>query len=84
MHKTIAFKKSVQRDCRKIPQEKLKLIFKKMKELGSGKEIQVKKLKGRFAPCLSFRVDNYRIIYSIIGKGILVTSIAHRKEVYKK
>lgn len=84
MHKTITFKSSVKKDCKKIPQEELKLIFKKIKGFSSGESIQVKKLKGRFASCLSFRVGNYRIIYSEIGKGILISSIAHRKEVYKK
>ena len=83
MYKTIAWKNSVKKDCKKIPQEDLKFIFKKIKLAFSGESIEGKQLKGKFARCLSFRIGKYRVIYSIIGNGILITRIAHRKEVYK-
>ncbi len=42
-----------------------------------------KMLKGRFEGLYSYRVGDWRVIYSLIGEAILVLRIAHRKEIYR-
>ncbi|HXF49137.1 MAG TPA: type II toxin-antitoxin system RelE/ParE family toxin [Verrucomicrobiae bacterium] len=44
-----------------------------------------KPLKGEMKGCFSHRMGNYRIVYQIQAKQIvvLVLTIAHRKEVYR-
>jgi mRNA interferase RelE/StbE len=43
-----------------------------------------KALIGQFEGLFSFRVGVWRVIYSLIGDGILVLRIAHRRESYKE
>jgi len=42
-----------------------------------------KVLKGQFEGLYSCRVGDWRVIYCLIGDGILVLRIAHRRESYK-
>ena len=45
----------------------------------------IKPLKGRFSSYLRFRAGDYRIVYRIDddAKRVLVTDIAHRRDVYE-
>lgn len=43
-----------------------------------------KALKSQFTGLYSFRVGDWRVIYSLIGEAILVLRIAHRKEIYRE
>ena len=40
-------------------------------------------LKGKFAGLRKFRVSNYRVIYVLQEKEVLILRIGHRKNVYK-
>jgi len=42
-----------------------------------------KALKGQFEGLYSYRVGDWRVIYSLIGEAILVLRIAHRKDIYR-
>lgn len=41
-------------------------------------------LKGSLKPSFKFRVGDYRIIYDVQDKEIIILMISHRKEVYKQ
>ncbi len=43
-----------------------------------------KQLVGRLSDLMSFRVGNYRIIYQVSEKTVIVRTVGHRKKVYKE
>ena len=43
-----------------------------------------KALKGQYEGLYSYRVGDWRVIYSLIGQAILVLRIAHRRESYRE
>lgn len=78
----ILYKESVEKDLKKSDKkERIKILNKIEKELSSG--IKGKKLKGEFEGLYSYRIGDYRVVYSLIPEGILIIRIRHRKDVYK-
>ena len=59
-------------------------MFNKFQEALSKNPKRGKKLKGRFRELYSYRIGDYRVVYSFIPQGILVLRVRHRKEMYKK
>jgi mRNA-degrading endonuclease RelE of RelBE toxin-antitoxin system len=43
-----------------------------------------KRLVGRLNELMSFRVGEYRIIYQLSEKTIIIRTVGHRKKVYEK
>ena len=80
----ILYKKSVYRDLKKLgPAEAAKVIAKLEKEL-SKKADSYPTLKGQFAGLRKYRFSDYRVIYALLEKEVVVLRIGHRKEIYKK
>jgi mRNA interferase RelE/StbE len=80
---TIKFKESVYKDLKKIEKkDRLKILRKIDKELKENPGMD-KKMKGEFQDLYSYRVGNYRVIYTIVKKDIIILRIEHRKEVYE-
>jgi mRNA interferase RelE/StbE len=78
----VTYKRSAIKDLKKIDKTDLKkLIIKIEKEL-SQKPESYPVLKGEYAGLRKYRVGNYRIIYAILNKEVLVLRVGHRKEVY--
>ena len=78
-----SYKKSVFRDLKRIGKSEAKRIMDSLE-----KELTVKAntfpiLKGKFAGLRKFCVGNYRVIYVLQGKEILILRIGHRSDVYK-
>ena len=70
------------KDLKKINKTDLKrLITKIEKELSQTPE-SYPALKGEFAGLRKLRVGNYRVIYAILDKEVLILRVGHRKEVY--
>jgi len=81
----ILFSPSAKRDYKKIPQNELERINQVINNLSETlRPVGYKKLSGRDA--YRVRVGNFRIIYEIHNKEliIMVIRIRDRKEVYKK
>ncbi|MBN4054808.1 type II toxin-antitoxin system RelE/ParE family toxin [Nitrospira defluvii] len=79
----IVYKKSVYRDLKKINKaEVIKIIDQLEKDL-SKRPNAYPALKGQFAGLRKYRVGDYRVIYAIIEKEILVLRIGHRRDIYK-
>ena len=79
----LSYKKSVFRDLKRIGKSEAKRIMDSLE-----KELTVKAntfpiLKEKFAGLRKFCVGNYRVIYVLQGKEILVLRIGHRSDVYK-
>jgi len=80
----ITFKKSVAKDLKRMSKDQVKNILDKIEANLSTTPEQYPELKGKFAGLRKFRVGNYRIIFAILEKNIvLITRIKHRKESYK-
>lgn len=79
----IEFKKSVARDLRRLDRAEANRVLSKLAaELPQSAE-SCPALAGRFAGLRKFRVGEYRVIFAIIGESVLVTRIAHRRDVYR-
>lgn len=79
----ITYKKSVFKDLSRLEKSDAKKIISKIEKELRENANQYPILKGLFRGMRKFRVGNYRIIYSILNKDVLILRIAHRKEVYK-
>ena len=80
----IVYKKSVQRDLKKLSKAEARRVLNQVEEELSRKADTYPVLKGQFAGLRKYRVGDYRVIYAILGDEVLVLRIGHRKEVYKK
>ena len=58
-------------------------ILKKLSSELSTKADQFPELQGQFAGLRKYRIGDYRIIYAIIDRSVLILRIQHRKDVYK-
>ena len=79
----ITYKKSVIRDLKKINKADLKKLISKIEKELSTKPESPPALKGEFAGLRKLRFGNYRVIYAILDKEVLILRSGHRKEVYK-
>ena len=80
----IVYKKSVQRDLKKVPTAEADRILHDIEQELSENADAYPVLKGRFAGLRRYRMGDYRVIYAIIGDDCIVLRIGHRKEVYKR
>jgi mRNA interferase RelE/StbE len=74
----------VKRDLKRLDKQTVKKILDEIENELVSDPAQGKELSGEFAGLLSYRMGNYRVIYSIIRDSVLVLRIGHRKEVYRR
>jgi len=80
----ITFKKSVEKDLKRISKENAKRILDKIDvELVNNPE-RFPALSGPFAGMRKLRVGDYRVIFVIMDQDVLVLRIQDRKDVYRK
>lgn len=79
----IVYKKSVQRDLKKLSKAEAHRVLKQIEEelLKNAENYPV--LKGQFAGLRKYRVGEHRLIYAILGDDVLILRIGHSKDVYK-
>jgi mRNA interferase RelE/StbE len=80
----IIYKKSVQRDLKKLSKAEAHRLLNQVEEELSKNADTYPVLKGQFAGLRKYRIGDYRVIYAILGADVLVLRIGHRKDVYKK
>ncbi|MCX5799795.1 MAG: type II toxin-antitoxin system RelE/ParE family toxin [Candidatus Eisenbacteria bacterium] len=81
---SIVFKKSVSRDLAKLRKEEARRILRQLEKDLSDDPGSYPVLKGKFAGLRKYRVGSYRVIYTILGRDVLVLRVGHRGEVYKQ
>lgn len=81
---SVSFKKSVQKDLKGIARVEVKRILDKIEHQLSIKPESFPELQGRFQGMRKFRVGDYRVVFVILDKEVLILKIAHRKDVYDK
>jgi len=79
----IVYKKSVHRDLKKIKKTEASKIIDQLEKYLSNKPDSYPVLKGQFAGLRKYRVGDYRVIYAIIEKNVLVLRIGHRRNIYR-
>ena len=79
----LEFKKSVARDLRRLDQAEAGRVLSKLAAELPHRAESCPELTGKFAGLRKFRVGEYRVIFAILGESVLVTRIAHRRDVYR-
>ncbi len=79
----VVYKKSVQRDLKKLSKAEISRILDQIEQELTKKPESYPVLKGRFAGLRKYRIGDYRVIYALVGKDILVLRIGNRRDVYK-
>ena len=80
----IVYKRSVQRDLKKLAKAEADRILNEIEQELSKNADTYPVLKGQFTGLRKYRIGDYRVIYALLGDDCLVLRIGHRKEVYKK
>ncbi len=80
----ILYKKSVQRDLKKLSKAEAGRVLNQIEKGLSERADTYPVLKGQFAGLRKYRVGDYRIIYAILGDDVHILRIGHRQDVYKK
>lgn len=80
----IVYKKSVQRDLKKLSKDEARQVLKQIEEELPNNAETYTVLKGQFAGLRKYRVGAYRVIYAILKDNVLVLRIGHRKDVYTR
>ena len=83
---TIEYKKSVEKELRKLPSAQLKGIVTKIRALATNPHPESSvKLRGS-SDLFRIRHADYRIIYQVQNKKLmlLVIKVGHRREVYRE
>lgn len=83
MKNNILYKKSVSKDIKRIGHHSRLRIMSQIETELSENPTCGKRLKGEYEGLSSFRIGDYRVIYTLIRDGILILSIRHRKESYR-
>jgi mRNA interferase RelE/StbE len=79
----IQYKKSVEEDLARLGKtEARQILDKNEKELSSHPD-RYSTLKGPFSGLRKMRMGDYRIIYAIMDKEVLILRIGNRREIYK-
>ena len=80
----IVYKKSVQRDLKKLSKVEAERVLNQIEEELSENADTYPVLKGQFKGLRKYRIGDYRVIYAILKNEVLVLRIGHRKQVYKE
>jgi mRNA interferase RelE/StbE len=79
----IVYKKSVQRDLKKLSKPEAKRILDIIENELIHQPESNPVLKGQFAGLREYRIGDYRVIYALLGLDILILRIGNCKDVYK-
>lgn len=79
----LVFTENARRDIKKLDRVAQKKLAQKLKTFQSNPLFYAKKLTSPILGQYRWRVGNYRIIFDIHGKNIIVLRVGHRKEIYK-
>ena len=79
----ITYKNSVKRDLKKLSKAEARKVLDQLERDLSKKPDKYPALKGDFAGLRKYRVGDYRVIFAILDKDVLILRIGHRKDVYR-
>ena len=80
----ILYKKSVERDLKKLGKTEAKKIVAHLEKELSRRADSYPMLTGQFAGLRKYRFSEYRAIFALLDDEVLILRIGHRKKIYKK
>lgn len=80
----ISYKASVRKDLKGLDRKTAERILDAIEGDLAAHPGKDKALKGQFEGLYSYRVGDWRVIYSIIGESVLILRIAHRRDSYRE
>lgn len=78
----ITYKKSVAHDLKRLGKNEARRIVDTIDGKLSTKPDTFEPLKGRFAGLRKLPIGDYRVIFAILDKEVLVLRVGHRREIY--
>ena len=79
----ITYKSSVKRDLKKLSEAEARRILDQLEKDLSRKPGDYPTLKGEFAGLRKYRVGDYRVLFAVLDKDVLVLRIGHRRDVHE-
>ena len=79
----IRYKKSVERDLKRLDKSEAVKILNKIEDELSKRADTHPVLKGEFAGLRKLRVGDYRVIYALMESDCLILRVGHRRQIYK-
>jgi mRNA interferase RelE/StbE len=79
----ITYKRSVERDLAGLAKREAKRILDRVERDLRTDPHALPMLKGQFSGLRKLRVGDYRIVFTIIDKDVLILRIGNRKDVYR-
>ncbi|MCK5850332.1 MAG: type II toxin-antitoxin system RelE/ParE family toxin [Kiritimatiellae bacterium] len=84
MSYNITFKKTVEKDLKRISKQNAKRILGKIDTELSKHPDRYHALTCPFSGLRKFRIGDYRVIFAIMDSDVLILRVQNRKDVYKK
>jgi mRNA interferase RelE/StbE len=82
MNHKVVFKPRALKDLKGLPESEKSYIMLKIEGLQDSFTGDVKKLAA-FTPEYRLRVGNYRVLFEIEGRRVVIYRVLHRKEAYR-
>ena len=79
----VLYKTSVRKDLKRIDKKEVVKILNVSEGKLSESPKAGKRLTGEFTGLYSYRVGDFRVVYTLLGESILILRISHRKDVYR-
>jgi len=79
----VNYKSSIIKDLKKLDKKQCTRIINKIERELSSNPKKGKELTGEYKGLYSYRVGDYRVIYTILKDAILILKLGHRKNIYK-
>jgi len=79
----ILYKSSVEKDFKGIEINQRKRIIKKIETVLSQDPHKGKQLKDEYKGFWRIRIGDYRVVYRIMQKDVVIVAVGHRKKIYK-
>jgi mRNA-degrading endonuclease RelE of RelBE toxin-antitoxin system len=80
---SIDFRRSVARDLRRLDKSEADRLLTRLADELPERAASCPELTAKLAGLRELRVGEYRVIFAIVGNVVLVTRIAHRRDVYR-
>ena len=79
----IQYKKSVEKDLARLGKAEAKQVLDKIEKELTTHPDRYPTLKGPFAGMRKMRMGDYRIIYVVLDKDVVILRVGNRREIYK-
>ena len=79
----VNYKSSIIKDLKKLDKKQCTRLINKIERELSSNPKKGKELTGEYKGLYSYRVGDYRVIYTILKDAILILKLGHRKNIYK-